>query len=83
MTKEKKPIILINKKNMFVHHKEKNPFIYYFITGTGLVIFWRGLWGLLDIYLFPGNPLLSYVVSAGIGLVILYINDFSLSELSK
>lgn len=67
---------------MFKHHKKKNPFIYHFVTGIAIVIFWRGMWGLLDLYLFPGQPTLSYAASVIIGLGILYINDYSISELT-
>ena len=38
-----------------------------------IVLFWRGVWGLLDIYLFPHNLLLSYLISALFGIIILYL----------
>lgn len=56
--------------------------MYHLITGLAIVIFWRGAWGLADIYLFPENLALSYTVSTILGLVLLFINDFSASELS-
>ena len=68
---------------MFKYHKKKNPFVYHLITGAGIVVFWRGVWGLLDLYLFPGNPLMSFITSIMIGLIILFLNDFSISELSE
>lgn len=67
---------------MFKNHKKRSPFLYHLITGSAIIAAWRGIWGLLDIYLFPGNIALSYAVSAIIGIVILLINDFSISELS-
>ena len=63
-------------------HNIRNVHGYYFITGLAIVIFWRGAWGLLDLYFFPGDPLMSYVFSAVLGMVVLYLNDFSLSELA-
>jgi len=36
-----------------------------------IVGFWRGVRGLMDIYLFPGNPTLSLFTSITIGLIIL------------
>lgn len=60
-----------------------NKFIYSLITGLAMVSFWRGVWGLLDYYLFPNNEPLSYLVSFLIGLIILYLNDFSISELGS
>ncbi len=67
---------------MFRHHKKKNPFIYHLVTGMAMIILWRGLWGLFDVYLFPENQVLSYTLSVFIGLGILFINDWSISELS-
>jgi len=69
---------------MFKYFKNKSKthqFTYYLLTGLGMVIFWRGIWGLLDFYLFPGNRELSYAISAVAGLLILFINDYSLSEM--
>jgi hypothetical protein len=42
------------------------------ITSLAIVSFWRGVWGLMDIYLFPENRVLSLVISLIIGLVILF-----------
>ena len=58
-------------------------FTYHLLTGLAIVVFWRGVWGLLDVYLFPGNEVLSYGFSVIAGIALLYINDFSLSELSE
>lgn len=52
------------------------------VTGVALIMFWRGLWGLMDVYLFPENLALSYLTSAAVGLTILYLNDFRLKELA-
>ena len=50
-------------------------------AGIAIIMFWRGLWGLMDLYLFPGNLTLSYSVSAVVGLMIIYFNDRRLTEL--
>lgn len=42
------------------------------LIGFAIVAFWRGTWGLMDIYLFPDNRLLSFLVSILLGVVILY-----------
>jgi len=44
---------------------------------------WRGVWGLLDTYLFPGSPALSYLVGIGLGAVILYLDNFSIDNLKR
>lgn len=61
--------------------KHKHYLLYSIITGLGIIVFWRGIWGLLDLYFFPNNEVLSYSLSLVIGLLILYLNDFSLKEL--
>jgi hypothetical protein len=41
------------------------------IASICIVGFWRGIWGLMDIFLFPDNELKSYISSAIIGFVML------------
>ncbi len=67
---------LFKKKESFSHH-----FITVVMTAVAVVFFWRGIWGLTDTYLFPGNSTLSYLVSIFLGLFILYIDDKRLSEI--
>ena len=44
------------------------------------ISFWRGVWGLMDIYLLPLNHTLSLLVSVIIGLVILIAAGYSLKD---
>lgn len=53
------------------------------IIVVAIIMLWRGVWGLLDLYLFPGIPTLSYVVSIAISLLVLYLNDFHLDNLKR
>jgi len=48
---------------------------------TAVIAFWRGAWGLMDIYLFADNHLASYVASLVIGLGLLLIYDSHLDHL--
>ena len=41
------------------------------IASLAIVSFWRGVWGLMDIYLLPKNLTLSFVISIIIGTSIL------------
>ncbi len=61
--------------------RKKNPVMFAILIGTSVVLFWRGMWGLLDLYLFPNIPWLSYVLSVITGLVILYVTHFLTREL--
>ena len=54
---------------------------YVVIVAVAIVMFWYGMFGLLETFLFPENRLLSYVVALGIGLFVLFVNDFKLDEL--
>ncbi|HUQ84893.1 MAG TPA: hypothetical protein VM077_01080 [Candidatus Limnocylindrales bacterium] len=49
--------------------------------GISVVFFWRGAWGLMDIYLFPHDMLLSSTLSLGIGVGILFATHYIVKEL--
>lgn len=70
-------------KNPFIILKKKHGNIYAIIFGTAIVLYWRGVWGLMDTYLFPDNHVLSYAVSFVSGLFLLFINDFKLDEIEE
>jgi len=42
------------------------------LMAFAIVSFWRGVWGLMDLYLFPENLFLSFSLSVLIGIVLLY-----------
>jgi hypothetical protein len=48
------------------------------IIGFSVVSFWRGVWGLLDTFLFPGEAtkVLSYSLSVIIGVAILSVTGY-------
>ena len=45
------------------------------ILAVAIVAVWRGVWGLMDIYLFPNNEILSFSISIIIGVLILYFHE--------
>jgi len=47
--------------------------IYTIIIAFAIVCFWRGIWGLMDEYLFPNNFVLSHSISIFIGILILLL----------
>ncbi|MCF7836619.1 hypothetical protein K9N08_03190 [Candidatus Gracilibacteria bacterium] len=47
----------------------------------GVVMVWRGVWELLDKYLFPGNYILSAITSIALGFFILYLPDGKIDSL--
>jgi len=42
------------------------------LIAVAVVLVWRGAWGLMDLYIFPDNTLVSYVVSLVVGLLVLF-----------
>lgn len=51
------------------------------INVVGIVLVWRGLWNLIDKYIFPDKPLLSNIVTILVGLFLLYLPDRDIKEL--
>ncbi len=67
------------------HFKSKRKFHHKLIMAVGIgfsvVAFWRGTWGLMDLYLFPDNPTLSHSASLLLGIGILYVTHRIFMEL--
>jgi len=59
--------------------KKHHQFLYSVIIAIGLIAVWRGIWGILDLYLFQNNPLISFSASIVFGLIILGITHQKLS----
>ena len=51
----------------------KHRLFYTLLGAFALILFWRGIWGLMDIFVFPNNLIISYSLSViiGIGLLLL------------
>ncbi len=61
--------------------KQKSSFLHIILIAMAVVLFWRGAWGLMDLYVFPENDLLSYVVSLVVGIGILFATQKLADEL--
>lgn len=55
---------------------------YTILIAFAIISFWRGIWGLMDLYLFPNNHTLSLWISVLIGLIVLYITKHIIGELA-
>jgi hypothetical protein len=51
------------------------------VIASGVIAFWRGLWGLMDLYLFPHNEAISSLMSILIGLAVLGATHYIVKEL--
>lgn len=65
---KQKPKSLLQKFEL--HH----PVCTSLLIATAVISFWRGLWGMMDTYLFPEQEFLSYAVSILIGIVLLLLH---------
>jgi hypothetical protein len=61
--------------------KQSNSFFRIILIAVSVVLFWRGAWGLMDLYVFPENELLSYIVSLVVGIGILFATQKLADEL--
>jgi uncharacterized membrane-anchored protein len=64
------------------HQGKRNmPLWLVILVAAAVISFWRGLWGLMDVYLFPNNYSLSLISSVIIGLLILILTRYARKEL--
>jgi hypothetical protein len=61
--------------------KDKHKITHILLVAIAIVMFWRGVWGLLDEYFFTASPVISYGLSIFIAFLILYFDDYHLKEL--
>ena len=61
--------------------KTHHQIIFAIIIATAVILFWRGVWGILDLFLLPNNPLWSYSISIALGLGILALTGYITKEL--
>lgn len=61
--------------------KSKHQIIFAIVIAFAVISFWRAVWGLMDIYLFPDNYELSLWTSLIISLVILVATHYVTKEL--
>lgn len=65
-----------------VKKQKSNPkHFYYLMSGTGMIVYWWGVWGLLDRYILPDHQPGSYMIGILAGLSLLYLNDRTFREL--
>ena len=62
--------------------ESKHQTVFAVIIAFAVIAFWRGVWGLLDKYLFPQNELLSLWASVFLGLGILLLTGYAVRELA-
>ena len=56
-------------------------FVRNLVIAIGVVLVWRWVWHLADVYLLPQHPVWSSIVSLIVGILILYLPDGTLEHL--
>jgi len=67
-------------KNL-VHLKKHHQLVFSLIIMSGMISLWRGIWGLLDLYLLPNNPEISYMLSLLLGLGLITVTHYTIDKL--
>ena len=62
--------------------KSHHHIIFAIIIGFAIISFWRGIWGLLDLYLFPSNQIISLWTSTLLGILILIATRYLIKGLT-
>lgn len=66
--------------NKVYKYLSKKKIVGVFIELIGVILIWRGIWGVLDKFLFPNNPLISYIICILFGFFLVWFDDKKLDE---
>jgi hypothetical protein len=69
---------MLKKVRKFLNRRKNLRII---IDLLGAIAVWWGIWGILDLFIFPENHLASYIVSITLGFVLLLIDGNGLDDL--
>jgi len=68
-------------KRFGVSFRPTKTFFTMILVVTCVVLIWRGIWNLLDLYFLKGHPVLSNVIGIFVGVLILYLPDRDIKDL--
>jgi len=69
------------KKKIPFSLRPTKTFFTMILVVTCVVLIWRGIWNLLDLYFLKNHPILSNVIGILIGVIILYLPDRDIKDL--
>ena len=79
--KKKYSELSIREKIFFNLNKFPNIMILY--KAVAMIMVWCGIWGFLENYIFPDDPFLRYSCVFFLGLLLLWLDDKSIDELTS
>lgn len=50
---------------------------------VGIIMLWRGIWGLVDLYLFPDSQLVSHIISILLGATLIYVDGDGIRDMTR
>lgn len=68
-------------RRKFSHLKKHHQLFFSLVILSGIVCLWRGMWGLLDLYLLAHDPTLSFSVSVLVGVLILGVTHYTIDKI--
>ena len=68
-------------KKIYHMRSQRDQTVYAILVLIAIVAIWRGFWGLMDTYLMPTHPEISYVLSLLIGLAIISATHYKVKKL--
>lgn len=72
---------MVGYKSPKKRNKKDKLLVKALMIGLAVIAFWRGAWGLMDIFLFPQYPVFSYIFSIILGMGILLGTHYFVREL--
>lgn len=65
------------------YHLNKFPNLMILYKAVAMIMVWCGIWGFLENYIFPDNAFLRYSSVFILGLLLLWLDDKSIDELTS
>ncbi len=69
--------------NKFKKLRRKRSNMNIFLTTAAVVMIWRWVWELLDLYLFPNNRMVSLIIWMILWIFLLFVDNEELDELDE
>lgn len=63
--------------------RKKRTNVNILVTTMAIVMIWRWVWWLLDMFVFPNDPFFSYLISVLLWIFLLFVDNEELDELES
>lgn len=80
---EQKNYSELNLREKIFFNLNKFPNVMILYKAVAMIMVWCGIWGFLENYIFPDDPFLRYSCVFVLGLLLLWLDDKSIDELTS